>query len=104
MTIATGLKYNSSRGGGITERRFSYYERPISMFILTMPSDFRIGETAPCQINGAPATVMSRDQDTMIIGPDTDAVDERQILRVSQDGKLTTFFCADKYDGLYDDE
>jgi hypothetical protein len=39
---------------------------------MTMPKTFKIGDTADCQINKAPARLTWRDAKTLVIEPDVD--------------------------------
>jgi hypothetical protein len=61
------------------------------MFMISMPLDFKIGETRDCRINDEPARVTWRNQHTLVIEPD----DVRQILHTETDGKLRCFMCGD---------
>jgi hypothetical protein len=62
-----------------------------------MPVTFKIGDTADCRINAAPARVTWRDADTLVIEPD----DARKIVDRSTDGELICFVCSDA-DGTAD--
>jgi hypothetical protein len=61
------------------------------MFLINMPLDFKIGDTADCKINKKPARVTWRNQHTLVIEPD----DARQIFHVETDNLMHTFFCGD---------
>ena len=78
------------------------------MLKIAMPRNFKLGDTAPVKINGAPATLTWQDQNTLVInGSDT-----RRILRHSMIGgtDLQNFDCDDgmnsegPYILFYDDE
>jgi hypothetical protein len=63
------------------------------MFAVSMPLDFKIGETRSCSINGKPATLTWRDATHLVIC-DTDV---REILALHRDtdaGRLR-FHCGD---------
>ena len=78
------------------------------MFKIAMPRNFKLGDTAPIKINGAPATLTWQDQNTIVINES----DTRRILRHSMIGgsDLQNFDCDDgpnsegPYVLLYDDE
>lgn len=61
------------------------------MFMIHMPEDFKVGDTAACRINGEPQRVTWRDQNTLVIEPD----DARQIFHTETDGELRCFMCGD---------
>jgi hypothetical protein len=61
------------------------------MFMLSMPLDFKVGETADCKINNEPKRVTWRDEHTLVIEPD----DTRQIFHIATDGELRRFMCGD---------
>jgi hypothetical protein len=71
--------------GGITRE-------DLVMFVIHMPKTFRIGDSADCRINAAPARVTWRDAKTLVIEPD----DARAIISTQSDGDLTCFFCGDR--------
>jgi hypothetical protein len=60
-------------------------------FIITMPADFKIGETRDCRINRQPARLTWRDKDHLVIEPG----DVRQIVHIARDGGLICFACGD---------
>jgi hypothetical protein len=61
------------------------------MFVIHMPVNFKVGDTAGCRINGEPSSVTWRDKDTLVIEPD----DARTIeLQVVENG-LRCFICSD---------
>jgi hypothetical protein len=61
------------------------------MFFMTMPTTFRIGDTAECRINAKPQRVTWTDKDTLVIEPD----DARKIIHtISYDGGID-FTCGD---------
>jgi hypothetical protein len=61
------------------------------MLMLSMPADFKVGETRDCRINGKPTRVTWYDQHTLVIGDD----DVRQIFSAETDGRLRCFMCGD---------
>lgn len=68
------------------------------MFFLSMPNDFKVGQSAECRINGRPARVTWQNQKTLVIEPD----DARSILSVTKDGDLLHFTCGDSGKGITD--
>jgi hypothetical protein len=62
------------------------------MFMMHMPEDFKIGDSADCHINGEPARLTWRDKDTLVIGED----DVRTILTTHIENGLRCFFCGDR--------
>jgi hypothetical protein len=65
-----------------------------AMFMMTMPTTFKVGDTADCSINKKPARLTWRDAKTLVIEPD----DARVIFRSATENGLTTFFCGDSGD------
>jgi hypothetical protein len=63
----------------------------MTLFVLNMPLTFKVGDTADCLINKAPACVTWRDNHTLVIEPE----DARQIFHVETDDKMHCFFCGD---------
>ncbi len=61
------------------------------MFFISLPLSVKIGDTADCRINSAPAKVTYRDAMTLVIEPD----DVRTIIHVSDDDELRHFTCGD---------
>lgn len=61
------------------------------MFIITMPYDFKVGETRDVNINGKPSRVTWKEQRVMVIEPD----DERDILAAATDDVGIEFLCND---------
>jgi hypothetical protein len=61
------------------------------MFLMTMPTTFAIGATAPVTINGQDTTLTWRDATTLVIG----GTDARRILDVRDDDGLRLFICGD---------
>ena len=59
------------------------------MFFISMPRDFKVGDTADCRINKKPARVTWRDANHF--EPD----DVRVIMAVDKEGELIQFFCSD---------
>jgi hypothetical protein len=62
------------------------------MFMMHMPENFKIGDSADCNINGEPARLTWRDKDTLVIGED----DARAILTTLVENGLRYFFCSDR--------
>ena len=60
------------------------------MFIIHMPLDFKVGDSADCRINGEPKRVTYRDANTLVIGKN----DARAIITTEVDGALRAFFCG----------
>jgi hypothetical protein len=60
-------------------------------FMISMPADFRVGETRDCRINKKPMQVTWRDNNTLVIEPD----DAREIVFKERSDNLITFVCAD---------
>jgi hypothetical protein len=65
--------------------------RRTTMFHLSMPLTFSIGETAPVRINREAATLTWRDADHLVINDD----DVRVILTMEEDATLRHFCCGD---------
>jgi hypothetical protein len=61
------------------------------MFIMHLPSSFKIGETADVTINGRTQRLTWTDVHTLTIEPN----DRRRILTKEDDGELITFVCSD---------
>jgi hypothetical protein len=61
------------------------------MFMIHMPTTFKVGDTDDCRINGESKRLTWRDKDTLVIEPD----DARQILLSALDGELRCFMCGD---------
>jgi hypothetical protein len=61
------------------------------MFIINMPRDFKIGDTADCCINHEPARVTWRDADHLVIEPS----DVRPIVGFAKEDDLLHFACGD---------
>jgi hypothetical protein len=61
------------------------------MFVMHMPTSFKIGDTAACRINSKPAQLTWRDQHTLVIG-DNNA---RRIVKTSVEYDMRVFFCDD---------
>jgi hypothetical protein len=61
------------------------------MFLLAMPTSFRVGDSAECRVNGRPARVTWRDERTLVLEPGG----ARDILLVGEAGDLVNFTCAD---------
>ena len=65
------------------------------MFILTMPVSFKRGDTAPCTVNGKAELVKwDKELDRLSILP----TDWHNIMQLSSNGRLQTFFCDDAED------
>ena len=62
------------------------------MFVMHMPEDFKLGDSADCRINGEPARLTRRDKNTLVIGED----DVRAILTTHIENGLRCFFCGDR--------
>jgi hypothetical protein len=62
------------------------------MFIISLPSTFKVGDSTTIRVGGKPAMVTWRDQVTLVIEPD----DLRPIRFVKQEGGLRHFFCGDR--------
>jgi hypothetical protein len=60
-------------------------------FAICMPLTFKVGDTVKCTINGKPARVTWRDQETLVIEPG----DARRIVDVHRDSGLIYFACTD---------
>jgi hypothetical protein len=60
-------------------------------FVISMPRDFKVGETRDCRINREPAQVTWRDADTLVIEPG----DAREVVFIDRGPDLLTFICAD---------
>jgi hypothetical protein len=60
-------------------------------FFISMPADFKVGETRDCRINFGPARVTWRNNDTLVIEPD----DARKIVFVERRGETISFACSD---------
>ena len=67
------------------------------MFIIHMPEDFKVGDTAACSINRAPAQLTWRSPDTLVIG----AADARHIVKTHVELALRCFICGDADDSEY---
>jgi hypothetical protein len=61
------------------------------MFMIAMPKDFTVGQTADCRINGKPQRLTWRDEDTLVIEPG----DARKILTAHRSRELIHFACGD---------
>ena len=61
------------------------------MFVMHMPLDFKVGDTADVRINSEPARLTWRDEHTLVIGDN----DVRRIVTTQIDGNLRCFFCGD---------
>jgi hypothetical protein len=61
------------------------------MFFVSMPKDFKVGDTVDCRINREPARVTWRDVDHLVIEPG----DVRVIMAVNKEGGLIDFVCGD---------
>jgi len=61
------------------------------MFFISMPLDFKVGDTAKVRINKKPAMVRWSDSETLII----DDMDIRRILDSRVHEGLRNFVCAD---------
>jgi hypothetical protein len=61
------------------------------MFFISLPKQFKIGDTVDCRINLRPARVTWRDADTLVIEP----ADPRAIITWSMEGDLIHFTCGD---------
>jgi len=70
------------------------------MFFISMPRDFKVGETADCRINKKPARVTWRDVGHLVIEPG----DVRVIMAVDKEGELIQFVCGDAGTTARDDE
>jgi hypothetical protein len=60
------------------------------MFVISLPTSVRIGDTYDCRINREPARVTWWDRETLVIEPG----DARKIVRLTQSGELNHFVCA----------
>jgi len=60
------------------------------MFLISMPTTFKVGDTEDCRINGKPEKITWRDRNTLVIEPN----DARQILNVERTGDMLSFSCA----------
>lgn len=73
------------------------------MFMISMPAAFKVGDTADCRINGKPARLTWRDEDTLVIEPG----DARKIFSVRPAHDVTYFVCGaagqDKEDAILDE-
>jgi hypothetical protein len=61
------------------------------MFMISLPADVKVGDTVACKINGDPALVRWRDQETLVIQPG----DARAILHTELDRNMRDFCCGD---------
>ena len=61
------------------------------MFMIHMPKDFRLGDTADVRINLEPKRLTWRDADTLVIEPG----DERKIHQSFEENDLLCFICGD---------
>lgn len=61
------------------------------MFIIHMPTAFKVGDTADCRINGEAQRLTWRDENTLVIEPD----DAHMIVSRVTDGELICFMCGD---------
>ena len=84
-------KSASPSSGAVVSVCFDLTERINTMFMIYMPTNFRVGDSAACRINRKPQRVTWRDQNTLVIEPD----DARQIFHTETDGKLRCFMCGD---------
>jgi len=60
------------------------------MFMIDTPKTFKVGDTIGCRINGEPARITWRDDDTLVIEPG----DARCILRTRSEGNKRVFICG----------
>lgn len=60
-------------------------------FFISMPRDFKIGDTEDCRINREPARLTWRDKNTLVIEPG----DARRIVTMHSDDELIHFVCSD---------
>jgi hypothetical protein len=60
------------------------------MFTISMPTTFKVGDTADVWINSKPQQLTWRDEDTLVIEPG----DARTILDRYSDGPLVHFTCT----------
>jgi hypothetical protein len=67
------------------------------MFIMHMPENFKIGDSADCRINNEPTRLTWRDEKTLVIG-DNDA---RTIVTTHIENNLRCFVCGDADDTQY---
>jgi hypothetical protein len=61
------------------------------MFVISMPRNFKVGDTVDCRINRKPGRVTWRDVGHLVIEPD----DARPIVGVSKEGGFISFACGD---------
>jgi hypothetical protein len=71
-------------------RRFFFREEK-TMFIMSMPESFRVGDTAACRINGEISQLTWRSPNTLVIG----ATDARNILKHHVEDGVRSFICDD---------
>ena len=69
-----------------------------TMFSISMPESFKVGDTEACCINGKPAQLTWRSRDTLVIGAD----DARQIVKTHVEDGLRCFVCGDADNIRYD--
>jgi len=67
------------------------------MFIMHMPADFKVGDSAACRINDEPAQLTWRDVNTLVIGDD----DARVIVSTHIEDGLRCFICGDADETQY---
>jgi hypothetical protein len=60
-------------------------------FFISMPPDFKIGETRDCKINKQPERLTWRDKGTLVIEPN----DARKIVHMHRQSDCIQFACAD---------
>lgn len=62
-------------------------------FMISMPPDFKVGDTAECTVDGKPTTLTWRDGVTLVIGAD----DARAIAHIELSDDAISFICADEH-------
>jgi hypothetical protein len=62
------------------------------MLFLKLPRTFRVGDTAPCQVNGQKRSVTWADPFTLLLGPD----DARRILHTFSTRDGQEFVCENR--------
>jgi hypothetical protein len=86
-------KCNDDTGTGrdLASSRSKRQKENSMAFFLSMPLDFKVGDTCNCSINFAPKRVTWRDPNTLVIEPD----DARRIVQIARDSELINFIRAD---------
>ncbi len=60
------------------------------MFTIAMPTEFKVGDTSDCRINGEAKRLTWRDNDTLVIEPG----DARPILSLDREDDMIHFICG----------